>query len=195
MVKIGLTGGIATGKSLVSGYFQDENIVVLDADAIYKNLLKTNKVLYNEIKKSFNLKEVDFKALGKIVFSDESQLKKLNKITHPYVIKVFSDQLKRLENQEKIVVLDIPLLYEAKMENFCDRIICVYTEYETQISRLQNRNNLTRDEAKKRIDSQESLTEKCKKSDYVIDNSFDTETTFRQFQKIFKEIKEIANVS
>jgi dephospho-CoA kinase len=190
MFRIGLTGGIASGKSLVSGFFADEGIVVLDADKIYKNLLKTNKLLYNEIVKTFQMEELDLQQLSEIVFSDEKKLKALNEIAHPYVLKVFDEQLIKLSKTEKLVVLDVPLLFEAKMEPYCDTIICVYAEEEIQIKRLKNRNSISNQEAIKRIESQIPLKEKCEKSDYIIDNSYDIENTRSQFTRILSKIKE-----
>ena len=195
MIRIGLTGGIASGKSLVSSYFEEQNIPILDADKIYKNLLKTNKLLYNEIKKTFNLEDFTFKHLGEIVFNDQNKLKTLNKIAHPYVIRYFSEQLKKMAKTEEFVVLDIPLLFEAKMENYCDVIICVYVDEIIQIERLMKRNNLTKKEALKRIESQMPLSEKCKISDFVIDNSQDRDYTLQQFTRIFNKIKENKNVT
>lgn len=192
---IGLTGGIASGKSLVSGFFEAMDIIVLDADKIYKNLLKTNKLLYNEIKKEFGLNEINFKLLADIVFNDEVKMKKLNKITHPYVIRSFREQINHLSKTEKLIVLDIPLLYEAKMEDFCDEIICVYVDSKTQTKRLQERDNITLDEALKKINSQMPLEEKVNYSDYVIDNSYTEEKTFDQFKQIYQKIKESIDVN
>lgn len=190
MKRIGLTGGIASGKSLISQYFQDRDILILDADKIYKNLLKTNNLLYNELKKAFHLKELDLQELAGIVFNDKEKLSLLNQIAHPYVIQAFSEQLKRLEKTEEMVVLDIPLLYEAKMEPFCDQIICVYVDKKTQIARLMERDNLSAEDAMKRIESQMSLDEKCLKSDYVIDNSKDFDYTYKQFKEIYQKLRE-----
>lgn len=190
MKRIGLTGGIASGKSLISQYFQDRDILILDADKIYKNLLKTNNILYNELKKAFNLQDLDLSLLARIVFNDKEKLKLLNRITHPYVIQAFTEQIKRLEKTEKMIVLDIPLLFEAKMEIYCDKIICVYVDKETQIERLIERDGLTEKEALKRINSQMSLTEKCEKSDYVIDNSQDFDYTYKQFKEIYQKLWE-----
>ena len=195
MIRIGLTGGIASGKSLVSSYFEELDIPILDADKIYKNLLKTNKLLYNEIKKTFNLEDFTLKQLGEIVFDDQIKLKTLNKIAHPYVIRYFAEQLKKMAKTEKFVVLDIPLLFEAKMENYCDVIICVYVDEIIQIERLMKRNNLLKEEALKRINSQMPLSEKCKISDYVIDNSQERDYTYQQFTEIFNKIKENKNVT
>ena len=194
MIRVGLTGGIASGKSLISKYFEDEGITVLDADKIYKNLLKTNKLLYNEVKRAFNLETIDLQVLGHIVFNENDKLSLLNKIAHPYVIQVFKEQLTRLSKTENIVVLDIPLLFEAKMEEFCDVIICVYVEENIQVERLMMRNKINANDALIRIKSQMPLSEKTKISNYVIDNSFSIEDTHQQFLKIFSIIKEKAHV-
>lgn len=190
MKVIGLTGGIASGKSLVSRFFEKENVVVLDADKIYKNLLKRNKIMYNEIKNAFSLTELDLKTLSEIVFNDEEKLKVLNSIAHPYVKKVMLERIQRLKKTEKLIVLDIPLLFEAKMENLCDKIICVYAEEKVQLERLLKRNDLSLDSALKRINSQMPLKEKCRLSDYIIDNSLDMDNTYRQFKIILSKIKE-----
>lgn len=195
MIRVGLTGGIASGKSLISKYFEDEGITVLDADKIYKNLLKTNKLLYNEVKRAFNLETIDLQVLGNIVFNDNEKLSLLNKIAHPYVIRIFKEQLTRLSKTENLVVLDIPLLFEAKMEEFCDVIICVYVDEKIQVERLMMRNAINANDAMIRIKSQMPLSEKVKMSNYIIDNSFSIEDTYQQFLKIFSEIKEKAHVN
>ncbi|MDY0139312.1 MAG: dephospho-CoA kinase [Candidatus Izemoplasmatales bacterium] len=195
MIKIGLTGGIASGKSLVSGFFEDEGIIVLDADKIYKNLLKTNELLYNEIKNAFNLKDLDLTILANIVFNNQDKIKLLNSIAHPYVKEEYIKLLKEFERSEKLVVLDIPLLYEAKMESYCDLIICVYIDEEIQIERLIERDSFSVEDAKKRIASQMSLSEKCEISDYVIDNSKSREFSYYQFNKILNLIKEKIDVN
>ncbi len=194
MIKIGLTGGIASGKSLICELFLEKGIKVLDSDKIYKNLLKNNKILYNEIKDEFKVFDLDFKKLGDIVFNDTSKLKKLNQITHPYVLKEIEKQLDELKQKEKIIVMDIPLLFEAKMESYCDTIICVYVDICVQKKRLIARNSLSEYDAIKRIESQMPLIDKCVKSDYVIDNSGTILNTVTQFQEIFERIREVYNV-
>lgn len=195
MKVIGLTGGIASGKSLVSDWFTKAHIKVIDADNVYKTLLKTNDNLYNEITDAFNLKKnnenrLNFKHLARIVFNDKDKLERLNNISHPYVInKVEQLIVKYKEESEKIIVLDVPLLFEANMEYLCDKIICVYIDRETQIERLMNRSNLEREVAIKRIDSQIDLEEKKAKADYVIDNSFSRDNSFLQFKQILANIK------
>lgn len=195
MKVIGVTGGIASGKSLISDWFEKAQIKVIDADKVYRSLIKTHKKMLKEIITAFNLKQnanqpLDLKELGHIVFNSKKEMIKLNKITHPYVIEMMEEQIEdhRL-NEESIIVLDVPLLFEAKMEKYCDSIICVYTDKETQIDRLRKRGHLTREAAIQRIDSQMSLEIKKEKSDYVIDNSYSKDHSYSQFTQILAKIK------
>jgi len=195
MKVIGLTGGIASGKSLVSDWFRKVHIKVIDADSVYKNLLKVDNNLYNEVTNAFKLEKnennrLDFKLLARIVFNDKSKLESLNKITHPYVIKKIEEMISEYKQKgEDIIILAVPLLFEAKMEYLCDKIICVYLDCETQIERLMNRSNLDREVALKRIESQMDLNQKKAKADYVIDNSYSRDNSYLQFIRILAKIK------
>ncbi|MFO7970039.1 MAG: dephospho-CoA kinase [Candidatus Izemoplasmatales bacterium] len=197
MKVIGLTGGIASGKSLVSDWFRKVHIKVIDADSVYKNLLKVDNNLYNEVTNAFNLEKnennrLDFKLLARIVFNDKSKLELLNKITHPYVIKKIEEMITEYKQKgEDIIILAVPLLFEAKMEYLCDKIICVYLDRETQIERLLNRSNLDREVALKRIESQMDLNQKKAKADYVIDNSYSRDNSYLQFIQILAKIKNL----
>jgi dephospho-CoA kinase len=201
MIVVGVTGGIASGKSLISDWFTKANLRVIDADVVYKNLIKSNRNLYKDIVEAFDLptnqsSSIDFKSLGKIVFRDKEKLKKLNAITHPYVINKVELMLEEYkDNRMDIVILDVPLLYEAKMESYCDYVVCVYTDRETQIDRLMKRGHLDRQTAIKRIDSQMSLEDKKAKSDFVIDNSWSKDHSYQQFVQILANIKSYAKES
>ncbi|MDA3931484.1 MAG: dephospho-CoA kinase [Tenericutes bacterium] len=192
---IGLTGGIASGKTLISDWFEKVHIKVIDADKVYKALIKTDKELYQEIVKTFSLESkedqsLDFKRLARIVFNDKEKLEALNQIAHPYVIKEMEHLIAYCrEKEEDILVLDIPLLYEAKMEIYCDKIICVYLDKETQIDRLMKRGYLEREVAIQRIDAQMSLEEKKERADYVIDNSLSRDYSYNQFKHVLVKIK------
>jgi len=197
MIVIGVTGGIASGKSLVSDWFKTSHIKVLDADRIYKRLMDTNRSLYQDVIKAFSLEEspskkMDFKALGRIVFNNKEKMKELNAITHPYVIEEMVRLIEQYRQEKlSLLVLDVPLLFEAHMETYCDAIICVYTDRETQISRLMKRGHLDRQTAIQRIDSQMSLEEKKEKSDYVIDNSWSKDATYEQFRQVLAKVKSL----
>jgi dephospho-CoA kinase len=99
------------------------------------------------------------------------------------------------DNEKDIVILDVPLLYEAKMESYCDYVVCVYTDRETQIDRLMKRGHLDRQTAIKRIDSQMSLEDKKAKSDFVIDNSWSKDHSYQQFVQVLAKIKSYAKES
>lgn len=195
MIVIGVTGGIASGKSLVSDWFKQSHIKVLDADRIYKHLMQTNENLYKDVIQAFDLEEnpsktMDFKALGRIVFNDLSKLKTLNAITHPYVIQAFERLIDEARQSHlDLLVLDVPLLFEAGMETMCQAVICVYADRESQIERLMKRGHLDRQTAIQRIDSQMSMEEKKDKADYVIDNSWSKDATYEQFREILVKLK------
>lgn len=192
---IGVTGGIASGKSLVSDWFEKALIKVIDADKVYRSLIENNQNMLKDISQTFNLvikdkQGYDFKALGELVFSNPKELVKLNKITHPYVIESVKRSIEVFrENNEAFIVLDVPLLYEAGMDSLCDQVICVYIKKEVQIDRLVKRSNLTKEDAIKRIESQMDLEVKKEKADFIIDNSFTKDHTYTQFTHVLSNIK------
>lgn len=190
---IGVTGGIASGKSLISGWFSKLHIHVVDADKVYKSLMKNNQDLYKEVIAYFNLELNDlddlYKNLSKIVFMDKDKLKALNQITHPYVIQRVNEIIdEHRRTKEKHLVLDIPLLFEANMEDFCDVVICVYVDKHTQIERLMKRNIMSHQAAMKRIESQMDLEIKKEKADFVIDNSYSKDHSYQQFRQVLAKI-------
>lgn len=194
LLVIGLTGGIASGKSLITEWFLKDSIPVVDADILYKELSKVGEVLYNKIIEAFpTCKDlngnIDFNQLGQIVFSDENQRLKLNQIAHPVVLKAMNERIEeeKLRNTS-CIVLSIPLLFEAKMEGMCDKIITVYTTPEIEVQRLMKRDHISLEYATQKISSQMSLEDKKKLSDYVIDNSESIDQTFTQYLSILKEI-------
>ncbi len=193
---IGLTGGIASGKSLVSSWFRDAGIKVIDADFVYKQLSKPFEVLYNEITSRLPTvplktdRSIDWHRLGEMVFCDEKLRLELNNLTHPFVIREIENQLKVLRGQEeKIVVLSVPLLFESNLDRMCDKTIVVYVNRETQLSRLMERDGIDRDYAQVKIDSQMSLEEKRKRSDYVIDNSDKMQDAREAFDRLLNLLR------
>ncbi|MGL4403962.1 MAG: dephospho-CoA kinase [Fusobacteriaceae bacterium] len=172
---LGLTGGIASGKSTASRILREMGYEVYDADIMAHEVLKNNlckKAIENEFGKSvFDEKgEVNRKLLREIVFRDSRKLKKLNSIIHPLVIKEFQN-IKENNILEKTIIFDIPLLFETNLEYLCDKIILIFTDRETQIKRIRERDKNSRELAEKMIDSQESIESKIMKSDYCIENS------------------------
>ncbi len=191
---IGLTGGIASGKSTVSQMIKEKGIRVVDADVIAKEAVSKGSAALHQIVQTFGEEvllpngELNRQQLGAIIFSDEEKRKKLNAIVHPEVRKEMLKQRDEgVSNQETFVVLDIPLLFESKLEGLVDRIIVVYTTPDLQLSRLMNRNDLSEEEALKRIHSQQPLEEKCQKADRVIENTKDLAFIRKQLENILNE--------
>ncbi|WP_178896973.1 dephospho-CoA kinase [Bacillus altitudinis] len=191
---IGLTGGIASGKSTVTQMIKEKGIRVVDADVIAKEAVSKGSAALHQIVQTFGEEvllpngELNRQQLGAIIFSDEEKRKKLNAIVHPEVRKEMLEQRDEgVSNNETFVVLDIPLLFESKLEGLVDRIIVVYTTPELQLSRLMNRNDLSEEEALNRIHSQQPLEEKCQKADCVIENTKDLAFIRKQLENILNE--------
>ncbi|MCL6616945.1 MAG: dephospho-CoA kinase, partial [Anoxybacillus ayderensis] len=155
MLTIGLTGGIASGKSTVAAMFRDLHIPVIDADEIAHRVTAINGEAYKPIVEAFGRDildangAIDRRKLGTIVFDDEQKRKQLNAIVHPLVRKHMLQQKEQYAKQkEKAVVLDIPLLFESKLEHLVDRILVVYVDEQTQLHRLCERNGFSVEEAR-----------------------------------------------
>lgn len=191
---IGLTGGIASGKSIVSKLFKEKKVLVLDADKIYKKLLKNNKIMYNEITTEFGTtivknNQIDRGLLGNLVFKDSSKRKRLNEITHPFVMQEMEQKIEQAKNKEKVIVLDIPLLFEAKLEYMVHIILLVYVNHDAQVKRLMERDQISKEYATLKIDSQMNLDFKKSNSDVIIDNSGDLLETKQQFLTIYNTLR------
>jgi len=195
---VGLTGGIVGGKSTVASMFRDLGAKIIDADKLGHDVILPNKPAWKKIVKIFgkdilqNDLTIDREKLGKIVFANQSLLKKLNEITHPEIIKMIKKEIDSAKNkthdQEKVLIIDAALIYEAKIDRFMDKIIVVYIDKDKQIERLIKRNNLSKDEAIQRIKSQIAMEEKAKMADYVIDNSNSLNKTREQVEKIWQSL-------
>lgn len=189
---IGITGSIACGKSLVSNYLQEKGYTIIDADKIGHMALENDEVkkqLVNKFGKSI-LKdnEVNRVTLGKLVFEKNENLKELNNIIHPQIRKNISEQIQMHKN-EKLVFVDVPLLFEAKFDDLVEKIIVISLDEKIQLERLMNRNSLSKEEALQRIKSQIPVREKEKLGDYVVDNSFTQENTYNQVDRILEKLK------
>jgi len=195
---VGLTGGIVGGKSTVALMFRDLGAKIIDADKLGHDVILPNKPAWKKIVKIFgkdvlqNDLTIDREKLGKIVFANQALLKKLNEVTHPEITKIIKKEINLVKhathNQEKVLIIDAALIYEAKIDRFMDKIIVVYIDKDKQISRLIKRNNLSKDEASQRIRSQIPMEEKARMADYVIDNSNSLSKTREQVEKIWQSI-------
>lgn len=171
---IALTGGIATGKSSLSNILKEKKYKVVDADLIARDLANKSTIL-KELSKAFGKDIVDNKQLNRaylreIVFNDEKKLNILNNIMHPEIIKKIKEEIEENKNK-KILFLDIPLLFETKLEYLANKILLVTCDEEIQINRLMKRDNINLDLALNMINKQMALKEKENLSDYIIYNN------------------------
>jgi len=195
MKVIGLTGSIGSGKSTVANIMRQMGVAILCADTAAKKVVEKGATAYKKIIKTFGQKVVNKDKslnrtrLGEIVFSSEAKRKVLNSIVHPEVINELKKEISRMETlQRKVVVLDIPLLYEEGLEELCHKVVVVYAPEPMMEKRIFLRDNLARDEIRKRIASQLSIEEKKKRANYVIDNSADLAKTQSQVEWVLREI-------
>ncbi|WP_258088214.1 dephospho-CoA kinase [Weissella fangxianensis] len=197
MFKLGLTGGIATGKTTISNYLKSTGIPVLDADEYARQVVEPGTPGLAEITNTFGEQvlqpdgSLNRKLLGQIVFNDASARQKLNDITHPRIQQMMADELYRLaEHQTPLVILDIPLLLENKNVAGADAVMVVTVPESLQLTRLMQRNNLTEKEAQSRISAQMPLVEKEKLADFVIDNSGSISSTQKQVEQVIQKIRQ-----
>ena len=175
---LGLTGGIATGKTTADGFFEKKNIPIIDADRVAHDLMQKNGASYTAIVDHFGAsilndeKEIDRKKLGKIVFGAPAKLNELNQITHPLIRKAIVLQMQNYQKKDTpLAILDVPLLFETHYDQLCDSVLVISADLSHQLARLQERNNLNKAQAMSRINSQMKLQEKEKLADFVVDNN------------------------
>ncbi len=194
MIKIGITGNIASGKSQAEKILAGLNYKVIDADEINKNIIENDKQTQKEIIKAFsgynildeNLK-ISKEKLGYLIFSNSDKKKRLEQIMHK---KIFFEIEKFINSnkEEKIIFISMALLFETKQESKFDKIIFISAPENIRLNRLIKRNNLSENEALKRINSQKKEEEKIKKSDYVIYNNSDLDNFEKQLQTVLKDL-------
>jgi dephospho-CoA kinase len=197
MIVVGLTGGIASGKSTVAKILADAGADVVDADDIARRAVGKGRPAWKKIVGRFGgvvLRpdgEIDRPRLAAMVFGDTGRKLTLNRIVHPYVRKQIAADLNRLRTSrpEAVVVLDIPLLFEAGMHRGLAEIIVVYAPQSEQYRRLMQRNHLSPQEASARIRSQMPIEEKRRRATVVIDNSGSREHTRRQTLALYRKLK------
>ena len=191
-MNIGITGSIACGKSTVSDYLIEKGYTIIDADKLGHVALTSNDVKRKLTEKFgdniLENNEISREKLGRLVFGNDDNLKILNSIIHPK-IKELILKLQEEHKDENLVFLDIALLYEANFVDLVEKVVVVYIDEKVQLERLMTRNFLSMEEALMRIESQMKAKEKASLGDYVINNSYSKEDTFRQIDKIIKKLK------
>lgn len=189
---IGITGSIACGKSTVSNYLKSKGYIVIDADkigheALDDDYVKEKLVLAfgNEILED---NKISRQKLGELVFGNSSNLNALNSIIHPEIRKKILEKIDK-NNDKELIFIDVALLFEAKFDDLVDKIIVVYVDKNTQLTRLMKRNSISKKEALSRIVSQMSPIEKAKLGDYTVNNNLDVINTYEQVDKVLSELK------
>ncbi|MFW6285249.1 MAG: dephospho-CoA kinase [Bacillota bacterium] len=189
-----LTGGIASGKSTVARMFEAKGIPLIDTDSLARDVLVDDKEAINQVLSLFEgvgTKDgsIDRKALAKRIFDDPEAREKLNAIVHPRVRSRMHARIEELTREgHRLVLVDVPLLYEAKFDDACQWTITVHVDKATQVERLLKRDGIDKDYALKKIEAQMPLDEKAERSDVVIDNSKDLAHTESQVESILKKV-------
>lgn len=195
MIWIGLTGGIASGKSTVSKILRQRGLPVVDADELARDAIIHGSEGYKNVVKAFGMDvlnkdgTLNRESLAEIVFTDKSQLEKLESIIHPIVREKTKKIKESLKAQGyKMAFYDVPLLFEKKMESMFDKVVVVYSRMDQQIERLKSRNNMTKEQAVNRILNQVSMDDKIKKCDFVVDNTSDHKNLENQITKLLEDL-------
>lgn len=194
-MNIGLTGGIAAGKSTVSRMLTERGAALVDLDQIAREVVNPGQEPLRLIAERFGpavLNEdgtLNRARLGEIVFSDEAERKALEAIVHPAIREQMLARMEAFQRErpERLIVVDVPLLYESGLQSYFEQIMVVYVPRSVQLERLMKRNGLAEAEANRRIDAQMDIEEKRRMADIVIDNSESLEETERQVERFWRD--------
>ncbi len=202
MITFGLTGGIASGKSTVARLFAQSGIPVVDADRVARRVVEPGSVALNAIVSEFGPEvlgrdgALDRSALGRIVFSDEKKRQRLNGIVHPEVKKLVVADLARLSIQgHELACYDVPLLFETNQDRLYRPVVVVTASDETRITRMVERDGLSREEAAARLASQMPLAEKVLRADVVIENEGDLESLHVAAQEALVRVRRLVGLA
>ena len=193
---VGLTGNIACGKTEVANILKDFGAKIIDADTIAREVVEPGESAWREIRDEFGNdilnsdRSINRKKLGGIVFNDEKKRKKLNRITHPRIMKKIKESIDNYRKENvKVVVIDAALIVEkGGLLHLIDQLVVVSADQESQIQRIMKRDRLDRDQALSRIKSQLPIAEKTKHATYVIDNSGSLQKTRKQVEDVWEKI-------
>jgi len=196
MILVGLTGGVATGKSTVAKMFKQCGAVVIDADELVREAVTPGKPAWREIVKTFGKAilnpdhTLNRRELGAVVFRNRTKLRQLEQIIHPRVAREQARLTKEIarKHPKAVVIYDVPLLFEAGIDKRVDQTIVVTADRNTQIVRLKKRNGLSRVEAIRRIRTQMPLTKKVRLADIVIDGTLRRQDAMRAIRGTFQAL-------
>ena len=197
-VVIGLTGGIGTGKSTVSQILKEKKFPVIDLDIISHKVIKFPKVV-EKIVENFGKEVLEYnntgnwiisrEKLGRVIFGNREKRLILNSVMHPEILRIMREKILECKKENKIIFVEIQLLFEVQWEKEFDYILLVSAEKETQIKRILSRDNRSKEEALNIINSQMSLDEKKKRSDYVIENDGNIQDLEKKVDDFLKKIE------
>ena len=196
MLNVGLTGGIACGKSTVATVFAKHGAHLIDFDELAHEMQEPEKPAWKEVVNHFGEgilqpdKKIDRVKLGNIVFTDKKKLIELNKIVHPFVYQEWHVRLEKICKKERhtIILSDIPLLFEGNMQHMFDLTVLVFINPKEQIRRLITRNGVSKEEARKRLKSQMPISEKIELADIIIDNEGSITETEKRVGQVWREL-------
>ncbi|OPX20795.1 MAG: dephospho-CoA kinase [Desulfobacca sp. 4484_104] len=198
MLKIALSGGVASGKSTVAKYFRDLGVAVIDADELARQVVAPGQPANQAIRQAFGPEFFDpdgtlnREKLGQRVFTHPSARRRLNELTHPWIAQALHQRLRQFEAQgEPVVVVEVPLLFELGLESAYDLVIVVDVDRDTQIRRLRSRDRRNYTQIESMLQAQAPLAEKVRRADYVIDNRGTLEETHQKVKNILEKVKSI----
>ncbi|MDR0943448.1 MAG: dephospho-CoA kinase [Ruminococcus sp.] len=193
---IGLTGQSGAGKSLVSDIFRQNGFAVVDADLCSREAVEPGSKCLTEIAEIFGEKVINSdktlnrKVLAEIVFSDKSELKKLNTVMHPFILDIVCKKIRELQNKGyKFIILDAPTLFESKADDICDLIISVTAKEDIRKKRISERDGISEENIEKRFKSQNSEDFFIKNSNYIIKNNSSIDELREKTEKIAEKIQ------
>jgi dephospho-CoA kinase len=200
MILVGLTGGVATGKSTIAKMFKRCGAIVIDADELARHVVKPGKPAWREIVELFGKtvlnqdRSLNRQALGSIVFRNPIKRRQLERIIHPRVAREQTRLTKQAARTDPtaVVIYEVPLLFEASVDKRVDKIIVVTADRETQIARLKKRNGLSHAEATRRINSQMPLAKKVQRADHVLIGTLPRPFLRRQVVRLWEGLRLLA---
>jgi dephospho-CoA kinase len=193
---LGLTGGIATGKSTVAAMLRQRGYTVIDADQIAREVVEPGMSAYQAIAAHFGCKvfkpdgRLDRKKLAEVIFANQTERQALNEIIHPEIRRVMREQAQAAEySGQTVVFMDIPLLYESKLTHMVDKVVVVYVDQATQRARLMERDELDEIQANRRLEAQLPIDEKKAMADYTIYNQGTRDETEKQVEALLASLQ------
>jgi dephospho-CoA kinase len=200
---VGLTGGIASGKSAVAEMLEELGAHVIDLDVLARRVVEPGEAAWQEIVEHFGKKvldgdgNIDRRRLGEIVFADDAERAVLESLTHPRIRQEFVVEVRTIADREpgSIIVAVVPLLVESRLQSLFDHVVVVFAPADAQLDRLMRRDGLEREAARARVEAQLPIEEKISFADTVIDNSGTLEHTRRQVVELWARLRELRKSS